>query len=473
MALPFDLVAEAKRLIRFDTVTWSSNAEIAVHVGNLMRRLGLEVSYQEARAGGTLFMNVLGLMGRATKAGGPVLWASHLDTVPAGDRRSWNRTGGDPWKLTRRGELLYGLGAADAKLDLLCKLAALGGVKPSQLKRPLLVLGTFGEESGLRGAARFCQGDLPKPEMALVGEPTELALVNRHKGLAVLELTFRSRGLYRPDKPQWAYEISFQGRACHSSTPELGENAIDQSLELLQGCRERFGKVMVLSWEGGEGHNMIPASCTIRLSLGDRPKEPWIMKARARVRAERVKAGWYPTLRWEEAVEAVGIFRAAVAPLQRARDGAFHPPTLTTSLTGFKQRKEGWALTMDLRPLPGQSVGPLMKNLEKRWWKRLGPPGPAWQWRLERDNPPLDLEAGSPLIRLARAALRQARIPVRVEAKAGCSEAGLYGRVGIPSLVVGPGRARGNIHRPNEAVPLKQLRQAVRFYRAFLERACL
>lgn len=472
MAAPFDLVAEAKRLIRFNTVTWSSNAEIAVHVGNLMRRLGLEVSYQQMRAGPVLFMNVVGWMGRAAKAGGPVLWASHLDTVAAGDPKSWDRTAKDPWRLTRRGGILYGLGVADAKLDLLCKLAALGGVKSAQLKRPLLVLGTFGEESGLRGAACFCQGDLPKPGMALVGEPTGLALVNRHKGLAVLELTFRAKGLYRPDRPQWVYEVSFQGRACHSSTPELGENAIDQCLEFLQGCRKRFKKVMVLSWEGGEGHNMIPASSRLRISLGERPKEPWVMRAKAKVKAQRVKPGWYPTLPWEDAAQAVEIFRAAVAPLQKLRDRAFGPATLTTSFTRLEQTQEGWVLTMDLRPLPGQGLGALMKNLERRWWKEFGAPGPTWQWRLERDNPPLDLEASSPLIRLARAALREARLPVRMETKAGCSEAGLYGRVGIPSLVVGPGRARGNIHRPNEAVPLRELHQAVRFYRAFLERAC-
>ena len=75
-------------------------------------------------------------------------------------------------------------------------------------------------------------------------------------------------------------------------------------------------------------------------------------------------------------------------------------------------------------------------------------------------------------MRDVRAALRAARVPVRMAAKAGCSEAGLYARVGIPSVVIGPGRAKGNIHRPNESVPLSQLKAAVRFYQAFLERTC-
>ena len=72
----------------------------------------------------------------------------------------------------------------------------------------------------------------------------------------------------------------------------------------------------------------------------------------------------------------------------------------------------------------------------------------------------------------ARAALRAARIPVRMAVKSGCSEAGLYARVGIPSVVIGPGRSKGNIHRPNESVPVSQLKAAVRFYEAFLEKTC-
>jgi len=39
-------------------------------------------------------------------------------------------------------------------------------------------------------------------------------------------------------------------------------------------------------------------------------------------------------------------------------------------------------------------------------------------------------------------------------------------------VVIGPGRSKGNIHRPNESLSLIQLKSAIRFYQAFLERAC-
>ena len=469
MAGPFDLIAEAKRLVRFNTVTTSSNADCAVYAGSLMRKMGMAVSYQDSREGEVLFMNVIGMAGAGKD---PLLLATHLDTVAAGDLKSWTKTGGDPWRLTRKGGALYGLGAADTKLDFLCKLYALGRVNPGSLERPIILLGTFGEESGLRGAARFCQGDFPRPKMALVGEPTDLALVTRHKGFSTVEVLFRTEGLYRPSDPEWVYEVSFRGEPAHSSTPALGENAVAASISFLEELRRKYVKVSVLEWEGGEGHNMIPASCRLRFSLGDRPKAAIKATAKRKISARRVEPGWYPTLPWEEAAWCVQTFGETVAPLGKAQDKAFQPPHLTWNVTQIHRTKEGWALTMDLRPLPGQSVQRVVKGMEQKLWKRLGPPGPSWQFRMKRDNPPLDLDGASPLLKEAKGALKAARLGARIAAKAGCSEAGLYSRVGIPSLVFGPGRSVGNIHRPNEKVEAASLAKAVRFYESFIKRTC-
>ncbi len=469
MAGPFDLIAEAKKLVRFDTVTWSSNAECAVYIGSLFRRLGMEFSYQESRENGTLFMNVAGIKGSGKK---PLLLATHLDTVAPGDRKLWTRSGGDPWKLTARGDALIGLGAADTKLDFLCKLTALAKIKPKQWKRPVILLGTYGEESGMRGAARFCQGDLPQPAMALVGEPTDLEIVNRHKGFIVLELSFKSKGLFRPSEEGWVYETSFQGEASHSSTPDLGQNALDRSRVFLQELSKRFGKVTVLEWEGGTAHNVIPASARLRFSLGERPKASFKTTRSQKVAARRLSAGWYSTLPWSEALWCVETLASVLESHRKTRDQEFHPAGLTWNLTRMMEENGSWNLVFDVRPLPGQAIQRSMKSFEQQLWKRLGAPGADWQFRLERDNPALDLEPKSLLVKEAKAALRTAKIPFRLHAKSGCSEAGLYSRVGIPSVVFGPGRSMGNIHRPNESVSLRQVKAAVRFYEAFLERVC-
>lgn len=469
MAPPFDLIEEAKRLIRFNTVTTESNADCAVHVGSLLRKMGAGLVYQESRLGQTLFLNVAGLFGKGKH---PLLLTSHLDTVDPGDSRLWTQAGGDPWKMKVRGDTVVGLGVADAKLDLLCKLTAVSRFKGSRFHRPLIVLGTFGEESGLRGAARFCQGDLPRPQMALVGEPSQLELVTRHKGLAVLELIFKAKGLYRPVETVWAYEFAFQGKASHSSTPDLGTNAITASLQFLQALKKKYGKVALLSWEGGSGHNVIPASAKLRVSLGDRPKAAFHPHSGRRGAASRLNAGWYPNLPWEDLLFSIETMRVLLAPLEKITDPAFEPSRMTWNITGLRETKEGWCVTLDLRTLPGQTIQRVVRQLESKLWKRLGPPGDSWQFRLERENPPLEMKKETPLVQAAVKALRAARLPVKTAAKTGCSEAGLYQKVGIPSVVFGPGRSRGNIHRPNESNNLRQLKGAIRFYEEFLKRTC-
>ena len=468
-AAPFDLMEEAKRLIRFNTVTWQSNAECAVYVGSLLRKMGIGVFYQDLRVDELLFMNVIGMIGKGKE---PVLLTTHLDTVDAGDPRLWTATGGDPWKLTKRGDALYGLGAADTKLDLLCKLLAIGAVDRSKLKRPILLLGTFGEESGLRGAARFCQGEVPKPKMALIGEPSELKLVTRHKGLVVAEILFKERGLHRPSSTEWVYEITFAGQATHSSTPELGKNAIGASVEFLQDLRKKQKKISVLAWEGGTGHNVIPSSARLRFSLGESQKVAFPSNARQRVKVERLAPGWYPRLPWDDAIWCMETARGLLTPQEKDRDSAFLPPHLTWNFTWFKETKEGWSLIFDVRALPGHPIGRVIKSFEKKLVDRFGHPGASWQFHLERDNPSLETDRHTTLVKLAGSALRSAKLPVKIEAKSGCSEAGLYSRVGIPSVVIGPGRSRGNIHRPNESISMRQLKSAVKFYKAFVEKAC-
>jgi len=119
----------------------------------------------------------------------PVLLNSHLDTVAPGDARLWTACGGDPFRPTLDGGDLYGLGSAAAKLDWLCKALALRRWRKRRFSRGVLFVGTFGEERGLQGA-RALLAHLPeRPAAAWVGEPTELHIVTRHKGMLVVTVT--------------------------------------------------------------------------------------------------------------------------------------------------------------------------------------------------------------------------------------------------------------------------------------------
>ena len=58
------------------------------------------------------------------------------------------------------------------------------------------------------------------------------------------------------------------------------------------------------------------------------------------------------------------------------------------------------------------------------------------------------------------------------ELKSGTTEASVFAARGIDTVVFGPGRAGGNIHRPNEHVPLADLHAAIDVYTAVVKELC-
>lgn len=104
-----------------------------------------------------------------------ILLNSHVDTVPRHD--------GPSSHTQRRADYVYGRGACDAKGSvaamMLAFVAATRILDPKQVPVDLCL--TVGEESAGDGSLRFVR-DCPKYEWAVVGEPTELRIVDCHAG---------------------------------------------------------------------------------------------------------------------------------------------------------------------------------------------------------------------------------------------------------------------------------------------------
>ena len=135
-----------------------------------------------------------------------VLVASHLDTVPVDGMEI------DPFDPEIRDGRLYGRGSCDTKGGLAALLAALERVLGrGRLRRNVIAVGEADEEFTSVGVAdvlrHLAEGRSGRPDWALATEPTDLQVVNCHKGVAVAKL-------------------HASGRACHSSDPSAGRNAI-------------------------------------------------------------------------------------------------------------------------------------------------------------------------------------------------------------------------------------------------------
>jgi acetylornithine deacetylase/succinyl-diaminopimelate desuccinylase-like protein len=401
----------------------------------------------------------------ATKALGggaaPVLFNSHLDTVPPGDASLWSECGGDPFSPTIRNGRLYGLGAADAKLDWLCKALALRRSKGRRLSRGVIFAGTFGEERGLRGA-RHLVGRLPqRPSAVWVGEPTELHLVTRHKGMLVVSIRASARA-----EPALAggqrRRLLVHGKAVHSSTPDLGENAIVRALDLARSWHARIDAI-----HGGDAANKVPATCEIEITC-DRLELP------ARVDELRLEGSSGPPL-----AASLGRFLHDLVDEQRRilavatiRDPSFSPPGLTSNLGRIAAEGERVEATLDFRCVPGESPDPILAALDRFAETSRRTRVIEIEVEVERDNPPLHTPAGAPVVTASLAALAAVGRPLDLASKAGCTEAGVYAQAGIPAVVVGPGRSAGNIHAPNEHVPIGELEAAVDLYAQIIEAQC-
>lgn len=151
--------------------------------------------------------NLIATLGRGD--GGLVL-SGHTDTVPCNPER-WQS---DPFTLTERDGRFYGLGTCDMKGFFALVLKALKHYQASDFKQPLIILATADEESSMSGARALAQQGKPKARYAVVGEPTSLKPIRMHKGIMM-------------------ESVRLTGKAGHSSNPDLGINALDAMVPVM------------------------------------------------------------------------------------------------------------------------------------------------------------------------------------------------------------------------------------------------
>ena len=177
-----------------------------------------------------------------------LLLNAHIDTVKPVS--TWTR---DPFEPTIEGDRLYGLGSNDCGGGLVSLLATYRALRgfPTQLPYNLVFLASCEEEVSGEGGFRLALPELPKIDVAIVGEPTGMQPAIAEKGLMVID------GIAR-------------GKSGHAARDE-GVNAIYEALDDLLWLRDyRFRKVSPLLGptkmsvtviNSGTQHNVVPDEC--------------------------------------------------------------------------------------------------------------------------------------------------------------------------------------------------------------------
>ena len=126
-----------------------------------------------------------------------------------------------PYEPHIRDGLLYGRGACDTKAGGVAMIHAMKRLKESGVKPPCTIkyAGAVDEEYRFRGALRLAE--TIQAEAAVISEPTELAVIRAHKGLA-------------------RFHIVVKGVAAHSAKPYLGINAISKMTRLIRAIEDEI-----------------------------------------------------------------------------------------------------------------------------------------------------------------------------------------------------------------------------------------
>jgi acetylornithine deacetylase/succinyl-diaminopimelate desuccinylase-like protein len=231
---------------------------MAEFLGAIAASSGLEVSFQPVLPGRS---NILARLCPREAVRHRVWLVPHLDTVNGSEAQFIPR---------RSAGRLFGRGACDTKGSIAAMLAALCGLAASR-SRPaqteITFAGVIDEENGQAGS-RALTGSSPKPDLAIVGEPTRLKVVTAHKGS--IWLRFETRG-----------------KSAHGACPELGRNAVHMMARIVELLETRYAAqlrrkhhpllgsptISVGVIEGGTQPNIVPDRCTMQADRRTLPGE--------------------------------------------------------------------------------------------------------------------------------------------------------------------------------------------------------
>lgn len=229
-----------ERLVAFDTTSRNSNLALIDFVANYLDTWGVapHLIHNEDRTKANLYATI-----GPDVAGGVVL-SGHTDVVPV-DGQPWTS---DPWTVVERDGRLYGRGVADMKSFVALCLASAPDFVGRRAGRPIHFAFSHDEEVGCIGVRSLIAGfgaRFPKPALCIVGEPTEMRVVNAHKGIR-------------------SFRTEITGREAHSSQTDKGVNAVMVAAELIMKLKS-LGDEMIA--RGDPSGRFDPPYTTVQSSV--------------------------------------------------------------------------------------------------------------------------------------------------------------------------------------------------------------
>ncbi|WP_395752708.1 M20 family metallopeptidase [Prosthecobacter sp.] len=266
--LPANVVELTQALVRIPSVNPDGDPgtdgigeeACARYVADFLRASGAEATLEEVEPGRP---NVIGRYPTQPGAKPRIIFAPHTDTVSVGGMTI------PPFGGELRDGKIWGRGASDTKGPMASMLWALHEMRHEIPSLPVEVhfVGFMSEESAQLGSQHFAKHH-GHYDLAIIGEPTSLKTVFRHKGCL------------------WA-DVHTTGIAVHGATPERGVNAIVKMSKLISALDTRFRALLSEASgtdeflgvstinlgmiQGGTRSNIVADSCKLRVDIRTTP----------------------------------------------------------------------------------------------------------------------------------------------------------------------------------------------------------
>lgn len=439
-----------KKLIAIDSSPSNGTGEACQFIEELGVSLGFKVRLEQEIQRGIDEANVICFSESPTN-NVHLMLQTHLDTVDPGSFALWEKTGKNPFHATIHNDRIYGLGAADTKLDFLCKLFAAQKFIGKTSLKPFAVVGTYGEEYNMNGAIRLIRHKTLMAERVLVSEPTNFDLVYSGKGLANIEITIpfseeemRARQEHDTGEGLSTQCKMFKGRATHSSQPHLGLNAIEEAFGFMRNLPDQL---LILEVDGGTNYNTIPVHGLLEFDL--------VSLQRMTVNQKLLKI-------YDKINDLKREFNTVL-------DKEFNP-SMTTLNIGMVRTYSDHLKIMGCVRWPAA----LAEDIYVRWIEDLKDfcSSLGAVFRVRDHKKPFRMDKDSEFAKRCFTVIKDVYPETAMATQPVTNEANVFHKFGLETLVFGPGQREGNSQTSSESISIDKLNKAVKIYENIIQDIC-
>ncbi len=257
-----EIISYLKELISIPTAYPSGNTlQMAAYLSKTFSAMGYATETHAAVPG---LDNVVARIGSGSPS---LVFNVHVDTVDAGDLSLWSRP---PLEATVEGSHVFGLGSANCKgsgavqLWLAKEIAQRGGPAKGEV---VFTFVTDEESLGPNGMCFLRDQGIVKPDLLLLGAPTDNSLITTERGVL------------------WV-EVTTIGHPAHAGQPEDGDNAILRMLRIINRLDGEMSSrlsqridgdmrstINIGKLQGGKNTNVVPSKCIAQIDRRILPSE--------------------------------------------------------------------------------------------------------------------------------------------------------------------------------------------------------